>query len=209
VRTAFSCLAWGLVVMAVAAGHPVLAAPTTFAVHPAHVVVQAGRSVRFTAVAQGSPSDAFTPAKLSWQADGGTIDGMGTFVAGALPGDYPVRATAGPISAAATVRVVAMAPAADDILPGWIFVRRWHLLPNEDDTLEVTLKAVVNGQTITRAAMFAVTDDGREVMLQSMPAHHRKRCHFSARFRHGGFTYIDVRAYDHDDEVVARVRRLF
>ena len=179
-----------------------------FAVHPATVTVQTGRTVRFTAVEQGSPSDSFTPQLIEWKALGGTIDNMGNFTAGNKTGVYPIMAQAGSLSAQATVRVISPNnKVVDEVLPGWIFVRRWHLRPQINSTLEVKVKTVLNGQTITHARLFLVNNKGEEKLLETRKSHHRRREHWHHYFNHVGWQWIDIRAYDHLNRVVAQVRR--
>ena len=179
-----------------------------FAVHPATVTVQTGRTVRFTAVEQGSPSDSFTPQKIVWSALGGTIDDMGNFKAGNETGIYPIVAKAGHLSAQAMVQVIAPSEKADDeILPGWIYVRRWRLRPQVNDTLELFVKTVLNGQTITHARLFLVNNRGDEKLVEARKSHHRRREHWHHFINYVGWQWIDIRAYDHLGRVVAQVRR--
>ena len=181
---------------------------TQFAVHPATVTVQTGRTVRFTAVEQGSPSDSFTPKMIQWKALGGTIDNIGNFTAGNKTGVYPVMAQAGTLSAQATVHVISPhKKVEDDVLPGWIYVRRWLLRPQINSTLELKVKTVVNGQTITHARLFLVNNKGEEKLIETRKSHHRRREHWHQYFNHVGWQWIDIRAYDHLNRVVAQVRR--
>ena len=182
--------------------------PHSFAIHPETVVVQAGSTVRFTAVEQGSPSDSFTPSAIMWKAQGGRIDEIGTFTAGKVAGTFPIYASTGNLKAQATVQVIAFEEEPkNDHLQGWIYVRRWRLRPQKGANLELYVKTVINGQTVKTARLFLVNNKGDEKLLEVRKTHHRRREHWKINLNHVGWQWVDIRAYDHLGRVVAQVRR--
>jgi hypothetical protein len=179
-----------------------------FNIYPNSIVVKAGHTVRFTAVAEENNARNFTPEDCLWTATGGNIDSNGNYRAHKEPGVYEVSVYANGKVSKAEVTVVAT-NFHEGVKQGAIFIRNWHFYPAKvPGQINARLSASIRGETVKTAKVFLINADGSEMLLDETKTRHNGRAEFHTSFTPAEGQWIDFKTYDHLNRIIAHTRRM-